>query len=80
MGQVGTTESNRFRHLALPTVVTSWQGRSGVGWWPEQMKGEIDGVRAGVPGQGTLEWMGPTGLSEGHIRGPPKKDHKGGKG
>lgn len=44
------------------------------------MKGEIDGVRVGVFGQGILEWMGFIGFFEGYIRGLFKKDYKGGKG
>lgn len=45
-----------------------------------QMGGRRGAVQAGFPGQGTAEWMGPTGPSEGLIQGPHKKDHKGRKG
>lgn len=44
------------------------------------MGGGRGAVQAGSPGQGTTEWMGPVGPSEGRIHGPHKKAHKGRKG
>lgn len=66
----------RFGCPALPTEVTSWKVESSNRkLWGGGTKGRgRAGIRAGVPGQGNVEWP-----SERRVHGPQKKDHKGGK-